>query len=93
MNDSDDPNYLLNLSDAHQEQYSDLPGRFEFTVRSGCTRVYSLPDVPSNGKATVNQFGTSEVSFKNDPSGQPTGTAQSNVSGNASYASHGIHKY
>jgi RHS repeat-associated protein len=88
-NDSDNPSYLLNSSDALQERYLDLPGGVELTVRSGSTRVYSLNDVQGNEMATVNQSGTSEATFKNDPFGQPIGTAPSNVSGNASYASHG----
>jgi RHS repeat-associated protein len=88
-NGSDDPSYLLNTSAALVERYLELPGGVELTVRSGSTRVYSLPDVQGNVMATANQSGSSVVGFRNDPFGQPIGTAPSNVSGNASYAAHG----
>jgi RHS repeat-associated protein len=88
-NDSDNPSYLLNSSDALQERYLDLPGGVELTVRSGTTRVYSLPDVQGNVMATADQSGSSVVGFRNDPFGQPIGTAPGNVSVNASYAAHG----
>jgi RHS repeat-associated protein len=83
---SDSPSYLLSTSTALIERYIRLPGNVLLTVRSGTTRVYSLPDVQGSVMATVNQTGGSLATFKNGPFGEPISTtAPGNVNGNASY--------
>lgn len=71
---SQSPSFALNINTSVLERYLNLPGGVQLTLKSGTTRLYSLPNLHGDIIQTTNQSGTSQATFSYEPYGKLNGT-------------------